>query len=827
MSSYFVNYKPFKFISLVMLLVFFTYIFLNCFCLMIASATGIDIAIKDFSTSIQGNIYKNASFDLTINVYKNTDLNFKDIFIEIADSSDFYCEKVNLIKLTDDVVADINTLGLSQTKQISNIVKLIYKGTGNKLIINFSYTFEDGKTGQFSQTLYIKNAVPEERTPSQPQIIDTSKLIPNLSIADDAMQVLTAGKKQTLKFNIKNSSLYSGVNVRMQLEMEDKSKAANIFDVPKFSKNIDYVQAGETKAVSFDVNVLNTAPDGIHPLRVTFSGENGFGDIFTYNDTLFVKIENDNPVPKLTIQNMTLASPIKPGDRANLTFRVKNITSIPVKSVKITFNSSKQEGFSIVEGLNTRFAQKIDSYGFFDADFNVILSQSAQAPSQPVELKIEYKDTTGAAYAEDIQIFIPVEQQIKEETKGIIKINNIVSPQSEIKPNNDFTVAFDLENVGFDDVRNIKIVVSGESVIVPKTLNNLYCSEIKPGKREHFEVVFFATSDAATKNYPISINVEYEQGKGSNANKAAFSQYIGVLITNKNGADNQTKSSTPRIIINKFNFGSQDGVKAGQEFILNLSFLNTSKISDVNNIKITVNSSDGAFVPVEGVNTFFADTIPVKSAIERSIKLRSKHDLEQKPYIISVNFEYEDSKGNQFTSSENISIPVVQNTRLTTGQIMMPPELMIGQPMPVMIDFYNMGKTILYNLTVKAEGDFDAQNVNYFVGNFEPGRSDSYEAQIVPNKAGDCKGYIVFEFEDSLGNKSEIRKEFAFKAIEMQHPDFQPEGFPDKPVNPQPNKTSNLYLILGAIGAVIVIGIAALLIIRKNIKRRKELTFDE
>lgn len=825
MTKYFVNNKIGKLCIVGMLLIFSFYILFNCFGSTDVYAA-MEIIIKDFSTSISGSIYKNSLFDMAIDVYKNSDKDFRDIFIEIDDSSDFYAEKVNIIKLSNDNVDGINTSTINAPYRISDFIKLIYKGTGNKLIINFSYTFGDGGTGQFSQTLYIKNAVPEEKTPSQPQIIDTSKIVPNLSITDDAMQVLYAGKKQTIKFNVKNNSLYSGVNVRMQLEMEDKSKAAVIFDVPKLSKNIDYIQPGESKSISFDVNVLNTAPDGIHPFKVIFYGENGFGDTFTYNDTLFIKIENDSPTPKLTVQNLALASPVKPGGRAILTFRVKNITSIPVKSVKVTFNSSKQDGFSIVEGLNTRFAQKIDSYGFFDADFNVLLSQSAQAPSQPVELKIEYKDGTGTSYTEDVQVFIPVEQQEKEEAKGFIKINNIVSPQSEIKPNEDFTVAFDLQNTGSDDVRNVKVVVSGDRVIVPKTLNNLYRSEIKPGKSQHFEVAFFATSDASTKNYPMAISVEYEQGKGTNANKISFAQYVGVLVSNKNAADNHSKS-TPRIIISKFNFGSQEGVKAGQEFILNMSFLNTSKVSDVSNIKITVNSSDGAFIPVEGVNTFFVDSIPVKSYVERSIKLRSKHDLEQKPYIIAVNFEYEDSKGNQFTSAENISIPVVQNTRLTTGQIMMPPELMTGQPMPVMLDFYNMGRTILYNLTVKAEGDFDAQNASYFVGNFEPGRSDSFEAQIVPNKAGDCKGYIVFEFEDSLGNKTEIRKEFSFKAIEMQQPQFPHEGFPDKPVNPEQKKTPGLYLILGAIGGVAIIGTVVLLIIRKNIKSRKELTFDE
>jgi len=72
-----------------------------------------------------------------------------------------------------------------------------------------------------------------------------------------------------------------------------------------------------------------------------------------------------------------------------------------------------------------------------------------------------------------------------------------------------------------------------------------------------------------------------------------------------------------------------------------------------------------------------------------------------------------------------------------------------------------MGKSTLNNLMVRCKGDFELQpGSEYFAGNFEPGRSDYYEAYIVPNKEGQVKGSIIFTFEDNNGEVKEIEKEF-------------------------------------------------------------------
>ena len=210
-----------------------------------------------------------------------------------------------------------------------------------------------------------------------------------------------------------------------------------------------------------------------------------------------------------------------------------------------------------------------------------------------------------------------------------------------------------------------------------------------------------------------------------------------------------------------------------------------------------------------------------------------KPDAEQKSYILTVNFEYEDDKGNPYTSKETISVRVLQNPRLVTGEISLMPEAFVKQPFSVYIDFYNMGKSTLFNMMVKAEGDFQGQNLSYYVGNFESGRTDAFDTSITPTAPGNLKGNIVFSFEDANGKITEIRKEFSVNVMDIQQePMLDENGMPlDKGMGmgmpgavPVQNKNILVYIIPAV---VIIAAIVTFILLRKRHVRRKEMSLDE
>ena len=267
-------------------------------------------------------------------------------------------------------------------------------------------------------------------------------------------------------------------------------------------------------------------------------------------------------------------------------------------------------------------------------------------------------------------------------------------------------------------------------------------------------------------------------------------------------------------MVNDYSYGGSF-VQAGTKFPLELSLLNTSKTT-LYNIKITVSSSDGSFVPADSSNAFYVEQIGGGETYVKTIMLSAKNDAEQQTTAINVAMSYEDSDNSAFTSEDTISIPVTQKTRLVVDDLVPPFECYVGNVGSASVDFYNMGKTTLSNLRVNAEGNFDIMESNsYYAGNMESGRNDSYSFSFIPREVGPMEGVVTFTYEDAAGNAQFIEVPFTFEAMEM--PVWDDPGIYEEPTVEEAIPWS---LIIAAIALVVII--VAVIVIRKILKRRKE-----
>lgn len=193
--------------------------------------------------------------------------------------------------------------------------------------------------------------------------------------------------------------------------------------------------------------------------------------------------------------------------------------------------------------------------------------------------------------------------------------------------------------------------------------------------------------------------------------------------------------------------------------------------------------------------------------------------------MISINYEYEDEKGNPYTTKDVVGVSLQQTPRLVVGDINFPPEAYLGSPIPINVSFYNMGKSTLYNLLVSLEGNFRIEGTSYYVGNFEPGKTDSFDGAVVPEVAGPVNGFLVFSYEDADGNKQELRKEIAFNALEMpMEAPIDGEGM----IPPEETeKKIPLWAFIAGGALLVVVILIAVFVIRKKIKSRKEFILDE
>jgi len=640
--------------------------------------------------------------------------------------------------------------------------------------------------------------------------------------------VIKAGESRTLTFNILNNSGNQALNCVISVKMADESKAPLVLENFDLRQNIKSILGYKDAEVSFDLKILDSAPAGLYTMKLNLEYENAFGNVTSTSETFYIRVVNENTSPRLIVNDILINSD-SGSKTVDLTLRVLNSGKNSANNIKFTLLGLKTGGFTAYNSTDIKYVDKIDGQKSTDITYKLLLPVSGAAGNNDLSLKMEYSDEFGTSYTETNQIFIP--ENLTKNIAPDISLENITYPKNELSANEEFEIGFDIKNNGEAAAKKIMVSLAPDQAteIVSKTMNPVYIDSVDINKSRHVTFKLFATDKAATRNYPIALNVEYEDGYGV---KYKAVQYVGVFVRAREEKKEEEQIKTvPKIIVDKYSI-EPSSVNAGEDFTLKLSFLNTSKIADTANIKVTVTSDDGTFTPTNSGNTFYIERIPVKSNVERELLLHVKPDAEQKSYMLSVNFEYEDDKGNQYTSKETISVRVLQNPRLVTGELSLPPEAYAGQPVSLYIDFYNMGKSTLYNLMVKAEGEFDGQNLSYYVGNFESGRTDFFDVSIIPTAPGQLTGNIVFSFEDANGKTNEIRKEFTLNVMEMTPigPAFDENGMPiDNEGMPGANPAAPKSMLVYVIPAVAVIVIAAVvfIVLRKRHIRRKEMTLDE
>jgi len=779
-------------------------------------AAGDNLKIWGYDTG-DSSIKKNEGFYLTLSLENLNASDITDLYVDIDLSSDFYGEASN----TNFFVKPLISADAQPTFKSDS--KLVYKGTGNLLILNFKYKIGPTEYTE-SHTIYIKEAKPDDgkdNTPKTPT--DTTKYVPKLSNVNSAsIPVITAGSSYKLKYSIKNESDYYAKDVNISLTMVDESKAPLVFSNFVLKKYVEKIPADSTENITFDINVLKTAPEGVYALKLNYDFKNAYGDPFSTSETVYIRIENNNVAPRLTVENVSLKQSEDKSDVVLLELKVRNLGTLTAEDVKVTLGGLKSGGFTTYNSTDVKFAGNISGNGSKTVSYQLLMPTSGAAASNELSAKIEYKDPAGTAYTETNQIFIPAGGE--EGVRPDIAFEKIVSPQAALSPKADFSISFDLKNNGGAKAKNIKVSLTTEAGIITKSMNPVYVSSLDAKAAKNISFKLFAADDAATKNYPVALNVEYEDIFGVKYNAT---QYVGVFV------ENSTGKTVPRIIIENYSMDPFP-VNAGDDFNLKMSFLNTSKTVDVSNIKVTVTSADGVFTPAETGNTFFIERIASGQNVERELLLNVKPDAEQKSYMLTVDFEYEDDKGNPYTAKETMSVRVLQSPRLVTGQLNMMTETFVGQPVSIYVDFYNMGKSTLYNLMVSVEGDFQGQNLSYYVGNFESGRTDFFDAAITPMSAGTQTGSILFSFEDANGKPVEVRKEFTINVMEMMQegPMLDENGMPINPDMGMPGMPGGVprigvwvYIVIGVV--VLGIGAVVFIILRKRHVRRKEMSLDE
>lgn len=462
----------------------------------------------------------------------------------------------------------------------------------------------------------------------------------------------------------------------------------------------------------------------------------------------------------------------------------------------------------------------ISRNGVTTLDFDFTPSADLKSGNYEMTVTLVYKNAQGSAFTKDYPLSIsvdsgtPVDLQIPESS---------VSGGKAVygRP---FDLNITIANNGDTIARDVRISLNNLSADKFFQTDSYYSpsfEKINSHSAEHLTFTLMPYEKISGGYHPVELKLNYsENGEAKEKVLTVYVNVEGSPDAGENGEDGKT--SVPRVILEGFNMPGT--VNMGEPFSFSFTLKNTSADRTVKNLRVSLNSSEGTVLPASGSNSFYVDELLPGASKQLGLQLTTKYDTEKTSYPLTINMEYEDAKANQYTGTDNLTIPVFLPTKLTFQNESYPEFAMVGESQYLSLEYINQGKGTIYNLTASVEGNVQTDiGSGTYIGNISSGNTDSLEVMVTPLEAGTAECKLVFTYEDAAGNQLRTEKPFTMTVDEMpimDDPMLDDPGMME-PGMEEPSGTP--AWLLPALGTVAVVAAAtALIVARKKRKAKKQ-----
>lgn len=670
------------------------------------------------------------------------------------------------------------------------------------------------------------------------EYVDPNTAQPEIILVNGPVYEVTPGKTNTIKIKLRNGSAYGAKAIVIQPTFTDIDNTPFTVGFADNENRISALAPRSETEIELTVDVERTAATKNYPVTLNYSYFNTYNVKFSGNNTIYLKVNNMSGEPDFKFENVNVTpKDIEAGQTTTISGQIVNSNFITMHEVVLTLDGLSSDGISINNSMDSRNFSRIPAGSTQEFSFPLIAGSEIAGGTYPITLKISYKDDAGRSYDKSQNYYINVGGEKKNE-KPSLEVRNMTEPSGTYTVNQNFEIAFDLVNIGEGEAKNIKVAAAGmgeSGAVVPKSTSIKNVKVLAPNETSHFSFTFAGTSSASTQNYPVEFTIEYENEDGT---ATTFKQYAGVNVSNpkkdkeEEEDEEDEKKSKPKIIVSDYVCDPLI-VMAGNEFDLTMTLMNSHKYKSVHNIKMFLTMSEetssdtektgNIFTPVNSSNTFYFDDIVAKGKVDKALRLYVVPDAQPKTYTLTVNFEYEDDDGNEYTSQELLGINVKQVTQLDIDDYTLPQQIEMGMPITVNFSYYNTGKVTLNNLMIRIEGDVETETKNTYIGNLESGSSDYYEASFSVMSTGQVPVSIIVSYDDASGETIEEKRDFVLNVTEpMPMEDMM--GMEDMNNGGKTNK----FVIIGTtIGVIVVIAIIVAVMLFKRKKKKIEQAFLE
>ncbi len=234
----------------------------------------------------------------------------------------------------------------------------------------------------------------------------------------------------------------------------------------------------------------------------------------------------------------------------------------------------------------------------------------------------------------------------------------------------------------------------------------------------------------------------------------------------------EEKNSQPRLMVTA-NSLQGNILEAGSSTVWSIALQNCSRHNSVENVKITL-LSESKDIVFEKNAWYFEKTAP-KATMDLSQSLTVAKKAPAEPVQMQFQIEYEDGKGTNYTSTEEIRLLICQPQQARLANLSFPAQVYASDTEFLSFQVQNTGLSAIYNVTVRLEGKglFPQQEV--FLGNIDGGASADGEQKVFVGtldmdaegnvlenggeKYGDTSGIVTLSYEDEQGRVTEQRVE--------------------------------------------------------------------
>jgi len=676
---------------------------------------------------------------------------------------------------------------------------------------------------------------------------------PLIQVTEPLLIEIEAGDERTLTFHLHNLSTDVASNVTTSADLSGAPGITGFF--LDSNNNIASMGSRAQRTFLYRLVIDPSVKAGFYTVAFNHTYRNANGEMMDSTSKVTVRVTSAGG--QVSLRNIaSSASRVAPGQDFNLTAVIENESALDVKDVSMTIASGMDSnGIFLRSSTNIVSISNLAPGKKENVSIGFTASVRAKSGAYPLTLELSYRDSLGEKKTQQYSYFISVGGGTSQENASEIIISNITYPRGSVGVGQEFEMVVTLKNTGRNIARNIRVdaVTDPERAIVPRSTSRMTVDQLAPDAERQLSFKFSATSLSTSRNYDLGFTLSYDsgvEGADGSGETVTFTQYQGVNVYNPD-KDNDTSDplriSTPRIIVSDYKSDPMI-VLAGKEFDLELSFMNTSSIRTVRNIRVTLTINDevtagqerrgSVFTPVGRSSTFFIDTIAPGDEVQEHIRFYTLPDAPPRNYIIDVNFEYEDTDNNPFNARESIGINVKQVTKLDISEVFMPDSAAAYQPIYVNFELYNTGKVTLSNLMIKVEGGFMANQPSMFYGSMSPGMMDFYDNMITPVESGMQELAIVISYEDDTGELIEDRKVFYLDVYEMDYGDSGFDYWQDMGEGmvwddnlqmwvPAPTGLSLWVIIAIAAGGLVIAGATVFIILRARKKKRNKIIDEE